>query len=78
MTGEGGGPLVMAGAVETVPFGVRQKSSTASPSSAPVASRSVQRIQKVAPFGILRLLIVLEMLVRFAAAFPSSAPVVPA
>jgi hypothetical protein len=54
--------------------GVRLKSSTASPSSAPEASRSVQRITKVAPFAILSPVMVLLIAVRLAAAFPSSAP----
>src|SRR5262245_5371195 len=34
--------------------GVIEKSSTARPSSAPLALKSVQRIQNVAPFGMLR------------------------
>src|SRR3978361_1530593 len=57
-------------------FGVREKSSTARPSSAPVASTSVQRIQKVAPLGVLKLEIVDERAVRSAAALPFLAPVV--
>ena len=39
-------------------LGVSEKSSTARPSSAPVASRSVQRIKKVEPSGIVSPVIV--------------------
>src|SRR5437588_9718644 len=56
--------------------GVSEKSSTARPSSAPLASKSVQRIQKVAPSGMLREPIVDEMAVRSAAALPFLAPMV--
>ena len=56
--------------------GVKLKSSTASPSSAPEESVSVQRIQKVAPFAMLSPVIVLLIAVRSAAAFPFFAPVV--
>src|SRR4051794_31569802 len=58
------------------PCGVSEKSSTARPSSAPVASWSFQRIQKVAPLGMLSELIVLERAVRSAAALPFLAPAV--
>src|SRR5436305_1453048 len=57
-------------------LGVREKSSTARPSSAPVASVSFQRIQKVAPLGMLKEEIVEESAVRSAAALPFLAPVV--
>jgi hypothetical protein len=56
--------------------GVKLKSSTASPSSEFVASVSVQRIKKVAPFAMLSPVIVLLIVVRSAAAFPFFAPVV--
>src|ERR1044072_7169359 len=59
------------------PSGVREKSSTARPSSAPVASTSDQRIQKVAPLGMLRPVMVELMTLRLAAALPSDAPVAP-
>src|ERR1044071_4999516 len=58
--------------------GVREKSSTARPSSAPAASRSVQRIQNVAPFAMVSPVIVLVMAVRLAALLPSRAPAVAA
>src|SRR5688572_31320143 len=60
------------------PCGVRAKSSTARPSSAPLAFKSFQRIQKVAPLAIERLAIELLTAVRLAAALPSRAPAVPA
>src|SRR2546423_12360347 len=60
----------------TAPLGVIEKSSTASPSSAPVASVSFQRIQNVAPLGILNPLMVELRAVRSAAALPFLAPVV--
>ena len=56
--------------------GVSEKSSTARPSSAPVASVSVQRIQNVAPFAMLKPVTVDESAVRSAAALPFFAPVV--
>src|SRR5438045_3732628 len=56
--------------------GVREKSCTARPSSAPVASVSFQRIQKVAPLAIESELKVVESAVRSAAALPFLAPVV--
>src|SRR4051794_26241040 len=60
----------------TAPLGVREKSSTARPSSAPVASVSFQRIQNVAPLGMLRDETVEESAVRSAAALPFLAPAV--
>src|SRR5436305_1225782 len=60
----------------TTDWGVREKSSTARPSSAPVASVSFQRIQKVAPLAMLSDVIVEESAVRSAAALPFLAPVV--
>src|SRR5262245_19204661 len=57
-------------------IGVMEKSSTAKPSSAPDASRSVQRMKKVAPAAMLSPVIDALMVVRFAAALPSSAPAV--
>ena len=63
--------------VGIAPFAVRQKSSMPRPSSAPVGLKSIHRIQKLAPLGMLRPLIVLVMSVRLAAAFPSNAPTVP-
>src|SRR6185436_19512719 len=57
-------------------LGVREKSSTARPSSAPVASASFQRIQNVAPLAMLSEEIVEESAVRSAAALPFFAPVV--
>ena len=58
-------------------FGVSEKSSTARPSSAPVASMSVQRIQKVAPLAMLkRRRSVDESAVRSPAALPFFAPAV--
>src|SRR5947207_2136541 len=42
----------------TMPCGVREKSSTASPSSDPVTSKSVQRIHNAPPFGMSRPVIV--------------------
>ncbi len=56
------------------PCGVTEKSSMARPSSAPEELRSFQRIQKVAPLAMFRLEMVVEMAVRLAALFPSSAP----
>src|SRR5260370_799117 len=71
------------GVAEPVPLGldepavgVREKSSTASPSSAPLASKSVQWIQKVAPLAMFKELIVELMAVRSAAALPFLAPTV--
>src|SRR5678815_1564922 len=58
------------------PCTVSVKLSTASPSSAPVALESVQRIQNVAPAGIERVPIVLDRSVLSAAVLPSFAPVV--
>src|SRR3954466_3854374 len=57
-------------------LGVREKSSTARPSSAPVASVSFQRIQKVAPVAMLKDETVDERAVRSAAALPFLAPAV--
>src|SRR3954449_9360343 len=57
-------------------FGVREKPSTARPSSGPVAWVSFQRIQNVAPLARLRDVIVEESAVRSAAAFPFLAPAV--
>ena len=54
--------------------GVIEKSSIASPSSAPDAFKSLKRIQTVCPAAIERPVIVEEIAVRFAAALPSSAP----
>ena len=77
-----GVPVAVAVAVGVgdapVTFAVIEKSSTARPSSAPVASTSLKRMKKVAPFGMFRPVIVEEMAVRLAAALPSSAPAVPA
>src|SRR6185436_10528820 len=58
------------------PLAVSEKSSMPRPSSAPVASTSVQRIQKLAPFAILNPGIVELRAMRFAGALPSSAPTV--
>src|SRR6516164_713632 len=58
-----------------VPSGVSEKSSTARPSSAPVASKSVQRIQNVAPSAMLSVMLELRA-VRLPAALPSLAPTV--
>ena len=77
-TVEGFATPVPVGLVAEDPFGVIAKSSTATPSSAPVAFKSVQRMKKVVPLVILKPLIVLLMLVRFAEALPSSAPGEPA
>src|SRR5215218_4206133 len=55
-------------------LGVSEKSSTDRPSSAPVASKLFQRIQTVAPLAMPRLLIVLLIAVRLAAALPSRVP----
>ena len=64
------------GPVETTePCGVSEKSSMARPSSAPLASKSIQRIQNVAPGGMLSPVIVALKTVRFAAALPSFAPI---
>src|SRR4051794_3489384 len=57
-------------------WGVIEKSSTASPSSAPVASASLQRIQKHVPSGIFKPVIVDASAVRSAAALPFLAPLV--
>src|ERR1044071_645293 len=62
----------------TTPCGVSEKLSTARPSSAPEASRSVQRIQKVAPLAMLKPVTVELTATRLAAALPSSSPTVPA
>ncbi len=67
-------PLGLVGPAGAV--AVSAKLSTARPSSEPAALRSVQRIQKVAPAGMLRAVIAPEMAVRLAVALPSSAPVV--
>ena len=61
----------------TEPFGVIEKSSTASPSSEPGAiSDSFQRIQKEAPFGMLKPVIEKLTAVWFPAALPFNAPTV--
>src|SRR3954468_474057 len=60
----------------TTDWGVSEKSSTARPSSAPVASVSFQRIQNVAPLAMLSDVIVEESAVRSAAALPFLAPAV--
>jgi hypothetical protein len=53
--------------------GVSEKSSTDNPSSAPGdISKSVQRIQNVAPLDMLRPVIVKLIFERFAGLFPSS------
>src|SRR3954453_10017367 len=70
---------VMLGAVlGGAPGTVTEKLSIARPSSAPVASTSVQRMKNVAPFGIDNPVMVEEIAVRLPAALPSSAPAVPA
>jgi hypothetical protein len=56
----------------SVASGVREKSSTARPSSEPAGSKSIQRIQKAEPAAI-EAGTVAATAVRFAAAFPSSA-----
>ena len=58
-----------------VSSGVREKSSTARPSSAPLASVSVQRIQMVAPGGMLTVMEA-PRAVLSAAALPFLAPTV--
>src|SRR5689334_17912490 len=60
----------------TTEAGVSEKSSTARPSSAPLASVSFQRIQKVAPLAMLKDETVDESAVRSAAALPFLAPTV--
>jgi hypothetical protein len=57
--------------------GVREKSSTAMPSSELVASRSFHRIQKVDPFATLIPEMAALNRVRFDEAFPSRAPAAP-
>src|ERR1043166_2387033 len=69
---------VGVGVAPPEPFGVTEKSSTARPSSAPPASKSIQRIKNVAPFGMFNDEIVAEMAVRSGAELPSLAPAVPA
>ena len=60
------------------PATVIEKSSMARPSSAPVALKSVQRMQNVAPLAIEPLFTVAGLSTsRFAAALPSRAPAVP-
>src|SRR5215207_4590355 len=54
--------------------GVTLRSSTASPSSAPLALKSCQRIHNPLPLGTLRPTIEPKIVARFAAAFPSRAP----
>src|SRR4051794_7020198 len=56
-------------------LGVIEKSSTARPSSAPLASISVHRIQTQSPLGMFRPVIVELSAVRRAAAFPFLAPI---
>jgi hypothetical protein len=68
--------LVTVGAASP-PLAVREKSSTARPSSAPVASTSVQRIQKLAPLLMLKPVMVELRELRFAPALPSSGPTGP-
>src|SRR4051794_30178422 len=73
------GEVALTAGGESTSKGVRWKSSTASPSSAPGAmSESRHRIQNDAPDGIVRPVIVAEMDDRFAAALPSRAPAVAA
>jgi hypothetical protein len=57
--------------------GVSEKSSTPSPSSAPVTLKSAQRIQNVCPGAIESPVIAPATAVRLPAAFPFSAPTVP-
>src|SRR5437764_884484 len=62
--------LVTVGAVSgggAVPFAMSEKSSTARPSSEPAGSKSVQRMKKLAPFAMLRPVMVLLIAVRLAA-----------
>src|SRR5262249_19766482 len=58
-------------------LGVIEKSSIPSPSSAFVASKSVQRIKNVEPLGMFKLEMVALTVVRLTARFPSKAPIVP-
>ena len=58
------------------PSGVREKSSTASPSSDEATLTSSHRIQTAAPLGTERSLTVALMAVRLASALPSSCPTV--
>ncbi len=68
---------VIVGAVALeLPDGVSEKSSTAKPSSEPLALKSIQRIKKDDPLAMLSPVIVKVMLVRLAALFPSSNPTV--
>ena len=69
-------PVPLGLVVAPLEFGVSEKSSTARPSSEPVALKSLQRIQNVAPLGMLSPLIVPEMAVRLPAALPSRAATV--
>ena len=57
--------------------GVRQKSSTPNPSSAPAALKSFHLIQKVVPFGTVTPVIAKETAVLFAGSLPSRGPTVP-
>src|ERR1043165_1788211 len=63
-------PVPVGLVADRLPCGVIEKSSIARPSSAPDASRSVQRMKKVAPLAMLRLEMVALTVVRLAAVFP--------
>src|SRR5258708_2050337 len=56
------------------PVAVKEKSSIASPSFAPLVSISVKRIQNLAPLGMDNALMVALSAVRLAARLPSRAP----
>jgi hypothetical protein len=74
----GDGEGVGVGVGVTPAPGVRQKSSTPNPSSAPAALKSFQRIQNVVPLAIACPVIVNVTAKRFAGKLPSNAPTVPA
>ena len=63
------------GAVISVAFNCKEKSSMESPSSAPVASASFQRSQNRPLFAMFKPVMIAVFTVRLAAAFPSLAPV---
>ena len=71
-------PVPVGFVVVGTPLTLKKKSSTARPSSAPVALKSVHRMKNIAPGGMLSPVMSAERITRFNAALPSSAPTGPA
>ena len=68
-------PVPVGFVVVGTPLALKKKLSTARPSSAPVALKSVHRMKNIAPGGMLNPVMSAERITRFT--LPSSAPAIP-